>query len=59
MHKSTYESGVELLLLRISTSASLDAYVSTRECMSGDKECCGLGAGDSNISPSNTLCTGR
>lgn len=43
-------SGVELLLVPPSTCASLDAYISSRECMSLWSVwvvCCGLGAGDS------------
>jgi hypothetical protein len=56
----TYESGVELLLVRNSTSASRDAYISSRECMSWLRvECCGEGAGLSRASPSNTVCTGK
>lgn len=43
-----------------STSASLEAYISSRECMSWLRElCCGDGAGLSNASPSRTVCTGR
>lgn len=59
--KHAYESGVEFVRVRSSTSARREAYISSRECMSCavKVECWGDGAGLSRASPSKTVCTGR